>query len=186
MPYLSAIGHAYSAQARNESISDSCARPAITAENSSLKFTNLGSPINSDVDRLVVYYMGRLVECRGRNTPEKEIKFEAIQKEAGLAIGELISLRNSTFEYIEEGTDNVCGKLKTGKTEGDRDYYIAKLIEFYQVKANIENKEEDSGLKRSNLFELHHSNYLVGDMKALERGGPIPDFYYNSGADQVG
>ncbi|WP_080432542.1 NleF caspase inhibitor [Burkholderia ubonensis] len=186
MPYLNAISHACSAQVRNESIVDSRAQSAVTAEKSSLKFTNLSSPINANVDRLVDEYMVRLEGCRGKNTPEKEIKFEQVKEEAGLAIDDLHSLRNSTFEYVDEGNDNVYGKLKAGKTEWDRDCYIEKLIEFYQIKVGIENKEGDAGFKPSKLFELHHSSYLFGDMKALERGEPIPDFHYNSGTCQFG
>ncbi|WP_080422096.1 NleF caspase inhibitor [Burkholderia ubonensis] len=186
MLHLNATGHIYSAQSRNEDVGDSRAQSAITAEKSSLQFTNLGSPINSSVGDTVRYYMDRLESCRGRNTEEKEIKFQEIKKEAAFAIHELHSLRNSTFEYVDEGTNNVYGRLRTGKTEGDRDYYIEKLIEFYQIKTGIENAEDAAGFKASNLFKFHHSSYLFGDMISLERGEPIPDFNYNSGEDQFG
>ncbi|WP_232487610.1 NleF caspase inhibitor, partial [Burkholderia ubonensis] len=181
---LNTIGSLNSAQA---SVGDIRAQPAVTAKESSLKFENLAIPISSRVGDRISYYMDCLESCRGRSNPDKELKFHEIKKEADLELEELHSLRGSTFEYFREGTDEVYGDLKTGKTEDDRDHYILKLIEFYQIKAGIEEKEEDAGFKPSNLFnKLHHSSYLYGDIDALKRGNPIPDFYYNSGSEQFG
>ncbi|WP_143136170.1 NleF caspase inhibitor [Burkholderia ubonensis] len=114
----------------------------------------------------------------------KKDKFREIEKDAARTIDELRSLRDSIFEYVGESANGVYGRLKEGKTEGDRVFCNERLIEFYQIKTCIENREEDSGFKSGNLFKFG-SGYLFGDVESLKQGRSIPDFSWNSGEDQV-
>ncbi|WP_080430166.1 NleF caspase inhibitor [Burkholderia ubonensis] len=186
MPSLSAIGHAYSAQARNENIDTDRTQAAITVEKSSLKITDLEIPINSNVNYLVNEYMDRLGTCRAKNTHEEQIQFEAVKNDADRARHKLLLLRDDTFEYVGANTNSVYGQLKAGKTEADRDRYIEELVEYYQIKTNFEKEEQSLGFAKSELFEIPTYSYLHGDIEALTHKQPVPNFYWLAEEDQVG
>ncbi|WP_050788069.1 NleF caspase inhibitor [Providencia alcalifaciens] len=64
---------------------------------------------------------------------------------------ELIQQRENIFEFVHEGTDDVFGILREGKTANDRDEYIRKLMTFHAIGEKIKQVREGGDYKNVEL-----------------------------------
>lgn len=98
---------------------------------------------------------------------------------------EVRTLRSQTFEYVNKDTDRVYGKLREGYTAADRDIYIAKLGELHTLLTAIDKlSKANEHVDTKAVAFIHHGSFIFGDLKALSKGKPVPDFSYNSGSIQ--
>lgn len=106
---------------------------------------------------------------------------------------ELFELRDKHFEIVNANTDDVYGVLKEHSTTRDRDEYIRHLMDYFQIKAELEKIAATPGMNANWKKELymHHSTKVYGDLKALERlldgnAAKVPALTYNQGSLQFG
>ncbi|BAT43855.1 NleF caspase inhibitor [Escherichia albertii] len=132
------------------------------------------------------------------NTSEREDLYPPIKD----LVDALMAQRAEVFEVQNEGTDNVKGALREGKTTDDRDCYVRDLLLLYTLKTGMDDVRTEKGLapcKVDDLLEPHHSTEFAGDLKALKclvegrsddyaPGEPVqvPDLTYNKGSMQFG
>lgn len=157
--------------------SDSPLQASITAAKSIFKLNNLETNINVNVSERVNTYLQRFQKYRENKDLGNHEKIEKIINDMQAEVQEVIELRNAMFECIDTNTGQADIKLKIGKTEQDRNNYIEKLIELYQVNVAILKKDNFLDVVLKEFFSLPDSA-LLSDVKAIEEGNPIPDFRY--------
>lgn len=158
--------------------------PSLTA--AACGITSLDHDINAHVKDRVNSYLQLMAKCRGTLNDAKQENLGVLKEKSFDDIERLSSLRERTFSYVNKDSDLVFGRLNVGKSDQDIKEYIEQLVEFAQVRKSVQNVENEMGFIPIEILRLHHSNYLFGDIKALEDGRPIPDFRYNSGSLQFG
>lgn len=132
------------------------------------------------------------------NTSEREDLYPPIKD----LVDALMTKRAEVFEVQNEGTDNVKGALREGKTTDDRDRYVRDRLFLYTLKTGMDDVRAEKGLapcKVDDLLNPHHTTEFAGDLKALKclvegrsddyaPGEPVqvPDLTYNKGSMQFG
>ncbi|WP_265694007.1 NleF caspase inhibitor [Providencia rustigianii] len=115
-------------------------------------------------------------------------------------VDDLFEIRNSVYQFINEGTDSVRGEFKPGKNANDRDHYIRMLVAFNTINNGIEKVREDKGFAKCDVdvsLHLHHSSSVYGDLQSLNKllsenstradsTAHLPNLTYNKGELQFG
>lgn len=201
---IPSVPPAHGLQPAVETTSVRASAASIKLADSKWKIINLDENINANVNERANHYLAMLDRWRARpheaETKSRHIRTpsrsfieltDAIRKDSEVAkntlgqilhyekidLAQLRQLRIDTFDYVDKGVE-AYGTLKAGKTEQDRDHYLEKLTEVYQIKRLIQAADKNK-TEKMELFELARSDDLFGDLLALEEGRPIPDFSYH-------
>jgi hypothetical protein len=122
----------------------------------------------------------------GSLAPGHPMKYYA--KEIAQAIETLYnnisSLRDATFELVNENSANVYGRLREGKTAKDRDEYVTRLDEYFKISDATGPYTRNCDQSFRHGFYMHHATALYGDRQALREGRGVPDLTYNRGEVQ--
>ncbi|EHR8837577.1 type III effector [Shigella flexneri] len=166
-------------------------QPSVPEAVSELNHNHLLTPeLQTKLDVMFAAY------SNARNNDERDDIYPELRD----FISGLMDKRESVFEVLNVGTDEVKGVLREGMTTEDRDEYIRGLFFVYSLKVQIGEFRADKGYEKSKVDALlspHHSSELYGDLKAMntlvqgrDQDLPlqehifVPDLTYNKGSLQ--
>ncbi|AXY33586.1 NleF caspase inhibitor [Yersinia pseudotuberculosis] len=97
----------------------------------------------------------------------------------GALYNDVLTTRSQVYEMVlNYGTESgQMVRLREGCNAADRDRYLEKLIAYNHIRQAVSDKvakieKHTDSVKR--MVDLHHYDYICGDLKALNKNGDVP------------